>query len=165
MQSNIYPDGRTPDAHPDARLWSIKATAHPATPDDHGIRRRKRIIWARSRGLEALQRRTCGLLERLVSGLPLAWPGLCPRQLRNHRPQPQYASTTRRRGLGQPVVITTVDKLNLALRALPRTASVLPHCSAADAGRDRQAVRLLHLINITRRDLSLVSVVVVLLIG
>ena len=45
----------------------------------------------------------------------------------------------RRRGLGQLVEIATADKLSPAFPAIPQATSVLPHCSAADAGRDRQA--------------------------
>lgn len=148
-----------PDANVDARLRSIKTAAVPAAPDDHGIRRRKRVIPARSRGLAAAQRRTCGLLKRLVGGLPPARLRLCSGQLRNHRQQPSNASPARRRDPSQLVVVATADKLNPAFPAIPQAASVLPHCSAADAGRDRQAARLLHLVNITRCDLSFVSVV------
>src|SRR5215472_4830062 len=161
MPGQIHPGSRTPDANPEARLRSIKTAAIPATPDRHGIRRRKRVIAVRSRGPEAAQRRTCGLLEPLVSGLPLAVPWLCPHQLRNHRPQPQDASTARRRGPGELVVIGTADKLNPALRAVPRTAPVLPHCSAADAGRNHQTARLLHLVNITGHDRAAIKLMVV----
>src|SRR5690348_5041973 len=156
MPGRIDPDGRTPDANVDAWLRSIKTTAVPAAPDDHGIRRRQRVIPARSRGLEAAQRRTCGLLKRLVSDLPPARLGLCPHQLRKYRPQPQDASAACRRSPDQLVVIATADKLSPAFRAIPQAASVLPHCSAADAGRDRQAAGLLHLVTITRCDLALV---------
>jgi hypothetical protein len=150
MPGRIHPGGRTPDANPDARLRSIKTAAVLATPDDHGIRRRKRVIPVRWHGPEAPQRRACGLLERLVRGLRLARPWLRPRQLRNHRPEPHDTGTTSSRGPGQLVVIVSADKLKLALRAIICTAMVLPHCPAADAGRDGQAVRLLHLVNIGR---------------
>ena len=150
MPGRIHPDGRTPDADVDARLRSIKTAAILAAPDDHGRRRRKRVIPARRRGREAPQRRARGLLERLVGGFPLARFRLRPRQVRDHGPEPSDPSTASRRGLRQPVVIAAADKREPALRAIPRTALVLPHRPAADAGRDGQAARLPHLVTIRR---------------
>jgi hypothetical protein len=155
IRGHIHPGSGPPDADPEARLRSIKTAAIPATPDDHCIRRRKRVIGVRSRGLEAAQRRTCGLLECLVSGRPLVRPGLCPHQLRDYGPQPPDASAVRRRGPDQLLVVAAADKLNPALGAILQTAPVLPHCPAADAGRDRQVARLLHLVNITPCDLRI----------
>ena len=44
IRGRIHPVGRTPDAHIDARLRSINTAAVLASPDDHGLGRRKQII-------------------------------------------------------------------------------------------------------------------------
>src|ERR1035441_10487717 len=57
------PDARTPDAHIDARLRSINTAAVLASPDDHGLGRRKQIIIpAPRRGPGASQEGTPRLL-------------------------------------------------------------------------------------------------------
>jgi len=62
------------------------------------------------------------------------------------------ASAAGRRGVRQLAVIVTTDKLEPAFRAIPRTVLVLPHRSAADAGRNGQAAWLPHPANISRRS-------------
>ena len=151
IRGRLDPDSRTPDAYVDTRLRSVEATAVLATPDDHGIRRRKQVIPAPRLGLEAPQGRARGLLKRLVRGPGLVRSGLCLRQFLDHSPEPSDASPASRGGLRHLVVIAAADKLKPALRAGSRTGLVLPHRAAPDAARDYQAIRLLHIVNIGRR--------------
>jgi hypothetical protein len=150
IPGRIHPVGRTPDANIDARLRSINAPAVLASPDDHGLRRRKQLIIAAPiSGPETSQRRTRRSLKRLVRDPPLARAWLCARQLPDDSPEPLDANTTGRRGRRQLVVIAAADELKPALAAGPRAALILPHRPAADAARDRQATGRLHGITIS----------------
>jgi hypothetical protein len=150
IRVRIHPVGRTPDANIDALLRNIKAPAVLASPDDHGLRRRKQlIIAAPSCGPHTSQRRARRLLKRLIRGPPLARARLCARQLRDDRLEPLDATTTSRRGRRQLVVVTAADELKPALAAGPRAALILPHRPAADAARDRQATGQLHGVTIS----------------
>ncbi len=150
IRVRIHPGGRTPDANIDALLRSINAPAVLASPDDHGLRRRKQIIIAAtSCGPETSQRRTRRLLQRLIRGPPLARARFCARQLPDDRPESLDAHTTSRRGRRQLVVITAADELKPALAAGPRAALILPHRPAADAARDRQATGQPHGVTIS----------------
>ena len=150
IRVRIHPVGRPPDANIDALLRNIKAPAVLASPDDHGLRRRKQlIIAAPSCGPDTSQRRARRLLKRLIRGLPLARARLCARQLRDDHLEPLDATTTSRRGRRQLVVVTAADELKPALAAGPRAALILPHRPAADAARDRQATGQLHRVTIS----------------
>ena len=150
IRVRIHPGGRTPDANIDALLRSINAAAILASPDDHGLRRRKQlIIAALSCGPETSQRRTRRLPNRLVRDLPLARAWFSARQLPDDSTEPLDTNTTGRRSRRQLVVIAAADELKPALAAGPHTALILPHRPAADAARDRQATGRLHGVTIS----------------
>ncbi len=155
VRGRINPVGRTPDAYIDALLWSINAPAVLASPDDHGLRGRTQlIITVPICGPETSQRCARRSLKCLVRDPPFVGDWLSARQLPDNSPEPLDANTTGRRGRRQLVVIAAADELKPALAAGPLAALILPHRPAADATRDRQAMRRLHEVNISSAPAS-----------
>ena len=145
-----------PPSRPDPRCKHRCIPAGHQRPRSPGIARRSRSPQAKAAhhtapisGPETSQRRTRRSLKRLVRDPPLARAWLSARQLPDDSPEPLDANTTGRRGRRQLVVITAADELKPALAAGPRAALVLPHRSAADAARDRQATGRPHGITIS----------------